>query len=212
MKNIIITIHGIRTRTGFNWTRFFALHLELDRDSRFKNWLVKRFSYGYLRAVLVAVPWVRKFKVWKFKRYLRKLQKEYPIAKIDILAHSFGTYIAYEAIRQAGKDKKPSIRINKLILVGGIISSHEDFKDTIGEGLIKEIYNYCSYNDRVVRFNPLFGHCGYQGFFVPGKREHIEAPWPGVKNCRFKVRHSQWFDDEPPNFYSMWLDNIIKEG
>lgn len=209
MKNIIVAIHGIRTLPKHNWTRIFEIHLRYDK--RFDGWLAKEASYGYLRAFLVAIPWIRKFKVWWFKRYLRKLNKKYPDAKINILAHSFGTYISYEAIRQAEKDKKPPIKINKLILVGGIVSSHEDFKDTIGNGLIKEVYNYCSYDDRVVRFNPLFGHCGYQGFFAPGTREHIEAPWPGVKNCRFEVRHSQWFDDDPPDFYKMWLDDIIKE-
>ena len=141
---------------------------------------------------------------------IRKLNKKYPDAEINILAHSFGTYISYEAIRQAGKDKKAPIRINKLILVGGIVSSHENFKDTIGEGLIKEVYNYCSYDDRVVRFNPLFGHCGYIGFLPIGRRDHVEMPWPGVKNCRFEVRHSQWFDDDPPDFYRAWLNNIMK--
>ena len=200
IDDIIIAVHGIRTLPRYNWMRIFEIHWKYDK--RFKGWLFKNASYGYLRAFLVAIPFIRKYRVWKFKGFLKKIRKKYPDAKINILAHSFGTYIAYEAIRQA-KD----IKINKLILVASIISAHEDFKDTIGKGLIEKVYNYCSYDDRVVRFNP-FGHSGYWGFLPPGKREHIEAPWPDVRNCRFNVTHSQWFDDEPPDFYGKWLDNL----
>ena len=207
MKNIVIAIHGIRTLPKYNWTRIFALHLRYDK--RFNDWLMKRASYGYLRAFLVVIPFIRKYRVWKFKRFLRKLRKEHPDDKINILAHSFGTYIAYEAIRRAGQDGKEPIKIIKLILVASIVSAHEDFKDTIEKGLIREVYNYCSYDDRVARFNP-FGHSGFYGFLPPGKREHIEEPWPNVHNHRFDVTHSQWFDDEPPDFYGKWLDNLIK--
>ncbi len=209
MDNIVVLIHGIRTLPKWNWTRHFELHLKYDK--RFKDWLRKRASYGYLRAFLIVIPWVRKLKVRWFKRYMRKLQKKYPDAKVNILSHSFGTYISYEAIRSAGKDGKAPIKVNNLVLVAAIVSAHEDFKDTIEKGLIKKVYNYCSYDDKVVRFNP-FGHAGYHGFLSPGKREHIEKPWPGVQNYRFEVRHSQWFDDELPDFYKKWMDNIQEGG
>ena len=209
IQNIIVGIHGIRTLPKYNWTRIFAIHLGYDK--RFNDWLIKRASYGFLRAFLVVIPLVRKIKVWWFKRFLRKLQKKYPDAKINILAHSFGTYISYEAVRRAGKDGRNPIKINKLILVASIVSAHEDFKDTVGKGLIRKVYNYCSYDDKVARLNP-FGHSGYWGFLAPGKRDHIEIPWPYVQNCRFNVKHSQWFDDEPPDFYKKWLDNLNSGG
>lgn len=208
VKNIIVTIHGIRTISQFNWQRLFGVHLKYD--TYFKNWIHKRPTYGYLLTILCVMPFVRYHYIRWFKRYLRKLQSKYPNSNINIIAHSYGTMLAYEAVRRSREHfKKQPIKINKLILVSSIVSSHEDFSDTVKIGLIKEVYNYCSYRDRVCQLNP-FGHSGYWGFLPPNKREHIEEPYPNVHNRRFEVTHSQWFDEEPPDFYQLWREELLR--
>lgn len=207
VKNIIVCIHGIEAR-GLGWIRVLRTHL--DYDKRLENWLFQNEGYGYLKWINCIFPWVRHIRIKTFMRQLRKLQKKYPAASINIIAHSYGTMIAYEAIRRSKEDtKKASIYVNKLILIASVVSAHEDFDDTIGWGLLKEVHNFCSYKDRVAQLNP-FGHSGYWGFLPPGKRDHIRRPWMHVYNHRFEVEHSEWFDFKPPNFYRMWQD-ILSE-
>ena len=156
IKNILVLSHGIKTHTRYNWMRIFTTHLKYDE--RFDGWVVKKANYGYLWAIMSVFPFVRRSRIKWFMRVLRKLQKEYPEAQINILAHSYGTMLAYEAIRRSGvDDNKEPIKINKLILIAGIVSSHERFIDTIDIVKIKRVYNYCSYDDKVARYNP-FGH------------------------------------------------------
>lgn len=204
--SIIVGIHGIKTRRKYNWVRIFGLHMKYD--PRFEGWIFKNGNYGYLEWIWCILPFVRYGRIRWFIKFLRKIQTLNPGASINIIAHSYGTMVAYEAIRQAGKDGREPIKINNLVLIASVISSHEDFSDTIEIGLIKKIYNYCSYDDNVARFNP-FGHSGYWGFLPSKSHDHVLRPWLGVENCRYDVTHSEWFDVDPPDFYKMWLNNIV---
>ncbi len=207
MKNIVIGIHGIRTERKMNWIRILRLHMNYDK--RFNDWDFVNGSYGYFEWIMTIVPFMKRFRISRFLKKLRKIQKKNPGVSINIVGHSYGTMIAYEAIKRSWRDNRGPVRVDSLVLVASIISAHEDFKETIGNNLIRNIYNYCSYDDKVARFNP-FGHSGYWGFMPPKTRDHLDMPYPGVYNRRFEVTHSQWFDDDPPDFYKMWLNDIIE--
>ena len=207
MKNIVIGIHGIRTEKKSNWINDLSIHMRLDH--RFAEWGFIDASYGYFEWIWTIVPFFKRFRIKRFLSKLRKIQKKNPGVSINIIGHSYGTMIAYEAIKRSGKDGKYPVKVDSLVLVASIVSAHEDFKETIGNYIIRNIYNYCSYADEVARYNP-FGHSGYWGFIPPKPREHINNPYPGVYNRRYDVEHSEWFDEDPPDFYTMWLDDIIE--
>lgn len=198
IKDIVVCIHGIRTRQMCNWLRIFKLHFEYD--IRFKDWLYVPAKYGYLWAMASVIPFVKRSRIRWFIRYLRKLQKKYPNARLNIIAHSYGSLLANEAI-------KSGIQVNKFILVGGIVSSHMYYGFQLKD-LVKEVHNFCSYNDKVVRFQPTFGHCGYLGFLREGSREHRLQPYLHLKvyNHRYEVKHSEYFNDSPPDFYKIFRD------
>jgi len=116
--------------------------------------------------------------------------------------------LTHEAIRRSDKDtnKKP-IKIGKLITIGGIINEFETFNDTLQEDQIESIHNFASYKDWVVKYQPIFGRSGFYGFVKSRKdKNHYFIPHKGleIKNYRFNLKHSEYFNDSPPNFYIIW--------
>ena len=69
-------------------------------------------------------------------RELRALTVKYPDAELNIVAHSYGTELSYQAIKRSGEDGKPPIKVSKLILVASIVSAHREipYTDTLRAG------------------------------------------------------------------------------
>lgn len=207
IKNVVLLIHGVNTRRNKGWLKKFKEYF--DTDINFDNtWYADHVYYGYVFFLLTAIPIIKRSKMKEVQRKYREVQKKFPNAKIHIISHSYGTLLTYESIRQSDRDTdKDPIKIGKLITIGGIIEEQEKFVDTLQEGQIEEIHNFCSYKDWVVKLQPLFGKCGYHGF-VRSKNDYCHYFRPhanlNIKNYRFNLLHSQYFDDTLPNFYIIW--------
>jgi len=176
-KNIIIPIHGILVdvKKKDDWPERFEKWLNAEYTNKILQgeYEFKQFSYGYLTPVIswltTVFDWlgwktaVDKLSITRFKKFILKVKKENPNAKIHIIAHSFGTWTAQRVLRT-----HPSVEIQSLTLVGAAISAHirrNFIDDMVRRGQVKACFSWSSHNDRVIRYAPPpFGHLGYWGF------------------------------------------------
>lgn len=205
VNNVVFLIHGVMANQKDNWTDRFAE--KMQKDSSFSDWAIEQGEWGYLFFLFSIIPFIRYAKIKQVQKRLREIQNKYPNADIHVIAHSYGTMLIHEAVKRSDKDTDQlPIILRTVILIGGIISEFEKFKETLQKGKISHIYNFCSYQDRVIRWQPIFGKCGYWGFVKDKERKHVLNPHENlpIKNYRFDVHHSEYFTEETPDFYILW--------
>src|ERR1051325_2864688 len=104
-RPIVISLHGIRTRGG--WQK------ELTQTLNESGFVHVPLDYGFFGALQLLLPFARRKKVdWFRDRYGQAVGDGPPPS---LIAHSFGTYIATEAMRIY-----PSVRFDRIILCGSI--------------------------------------------------------------------------------------------
>jgi len=209
---IIFAIHGIRSKKKGNWIYDFIDFAK--KDPRFKDDVFFAYTYGFVPAVLSINPFFKYHSVKRLMKVLRKLTAKNPKRSLNIVAHSYGTELSFQAIKRSGEDGKPAIKLDKLILVSSVVSRHGEipYSDTLGAGKIKQLHCYCSYEDEVCRFNP-FGHSGYAGF----SRDKYDSkcyPKPfddlEIYNHQAQIaEHSDYF--KGTRYFKEWLD-VIADG
>jgi hypothetical protein len=212
IKNVLFAVHGVNTNQKRNWTHDFEE--KFRADSSFDDWAFERGDWGFLFFLFSVSPLIRYMKIKQVQERLREFQRKYPEATIHVISHSYGTMLTHQAVKYSDidTDKEP-IKLGKFITIGGIIPERETFDDTLQEGQIKTIYNFCSYKDWVIHYQPIFGKCGYWGFLRPGSKEHYFKPYNtlSIFNFRFNVSHSEYFTEDTPNFYVIWKQLLLKK-
>ncbi len=212
MRRIIFAIHGIRSKKKGNWVYDFINYIK--KDSQFKDDIFEPYHYGFIPATLSVNPFFKFASIKRIMRILRKIISKHPNCELNIVAHSYGTELSFQAIKRSGEDGKPPIMVNKIILVSSIVSRHRKipYNDTLRAGKIKQLHCYCSYEDEICKFNP-FGHSGYSGF---SKDKYDSKCYPKpfadleIYNHQVKLlEHSDYFKDT--RYYKEWLD-IIATG
>lgn len=123
----IIALHGIRTRGG--WQKSLATPLS-------KSGLIPvLLDYGYFLALQLLIPWFRRRKIeWFRGEYMSQVGEGDPAP--HLVAHSFGTYIAAEAMR-----KYPEIRFSRVILCGSIIQREFPWTIAFQRGQVQAVLN-----------------------------------------------------------------------
>lgn len=209
-KNIIFLIHGVSSNQKKNWTHTFAE--KMKNDPSFKDYTIEKCNWGYLFFLFSIIPIVRAHCIKKVQKRLREIQEKYSGATIHVIAHSYGTMLTYMATKfsDIDTDRKP-INLGKIIFVGGIVKELEKFEDTLQQGQIKKIYNFCSIKDWVVKLQPCFGKSGFFGFCKNRKRKHFFKPHKNLEiyNYRFNVKHSEYFTEDTPDFYILWKQLLL---
>lgn len=209
--NVTVAIHGIRTGKHENWTDKWVAYAK----EALPDWGHYNFEYGWLSGLLgwfftwAPMGIIRHRYTRKFWKFLLGLQKKHPEATIHILAHSYGTWIAYHAIRHFQPEEKV-INIGTVILVGGVLPyNHKriELRRVMREGLIQKLINYCSPYDAVVENIPFpFGCCGYKGFGDGKKRPSTNFE---VYNMWTEETHSSYFLGA--SYFKEWKQTF-KEG
>jgi len=210
-KSIIIPVHGILTDVS----------KKDDWPERFEKWIntvytaeilrgeleFKQFSYGYLTPVIswltTVFDWlgwrttIDKLSITRFKRFILKVKKANPDAKIHIVAHSFGTWTTQRVLRT-----NASVDVQSLTLVGAAISAHTSrnfIDDMIRRKQIKACFSWSSHNDKIIRYAPPpFGHLGYWGFLTDDPTDRVKPkhkPFAdlAIFNNHTEYGHSNYF-------------------
>ncbi|MEQ1902676.1 MAG: hypothetical protein ABL888_00655 [Pirellulaceae bacterium] len=188
--HILITIHGIRTYG--QWQSRLA---DLVRQAK-PDIQSKEYHYGVFSAVQLWIPPIRWIVAWRFRRWLNTLLRNeaHPIqvgTRIDIVAHSFGTYVVARALTDwRGRPiRNLTERIDTIVLAASVLKASFQAWTSISRRLINE----CGTRDNVLVLNQLVnlglglaGRHGFQGAQQPDK----------YLNRYFSYTHSEYFGTE----------------
>lgn len=222
-KTVIISVHGIRTKIEdcTAWPSVFNTWLTENYAKEMKagDLVHLPFSYGFIGAIgsdiINVLTWMglgkfaNSFAVTKFSKFIKSVIAAYPGYKINLVSHSFGTWVTHQALID-----HPDIRINQYHLFGAVVSAHIS-KNGIDELLmlrqVKQIVVWPSHNDMVVRYIavPPFGHLGFWGLLTEDPKDRTIPKWKPFSHLEAYNRllhcgHSDYFI--PENFITMMRD------
>ncbi|MCK5132821.1 MAG: hypothetical protein KAR40_11790, partial [Candidatus Sabulitectum sp.] len=127
-----VVIHGMNTRGAWQEDLVWKL-------STLYKYSIPVFVYKYgLVQIGALLPFLQKRKVREFACHLKKISKACnshdPGFKPDVIAHSFGTWIIANTLKQ-----NPDIKIGRLILLGSIIRPDFDWEKLLDNGQVEAI-------------------------------------------------------------------------
>ncbi|WP_417408378.1 caspase family protein [Hoeflea sp.] len=171
IKQIVILLHGIRTRAW--WQGTLTTLIESETDS-----IVIPIKYGRFDLFRFILPFyfLKNPTISKIEKRIEDTIDQFPDAKITIIAHSFGTYALSEILF-----RNPRIRLNRIVLCGAIIRNdfpwdrlYSQIADTNSRS---SIINECGLRD----IWPLaaqsltwgYGSSGVDGFGTVGVRDRF---------------------------------------
>jgi hypothetical protein len=180
--HFILTLPGIRTYG--QWQNRFRTLLEGEGSTA----QIIHFNYGVFSLISYILPFLRWIKVWRFRRYLKSLARTHPDARIDIVAHSFGTYIVGHSLKRLAS--KGPVEIHTVILAGSVLKLSFPWNDLIAKKVVKRVVNDCGTQDNILLVSQLFvlltgmaGRVGFTGFLD----EHF-------KNRFYEFGHGGYFE------------------
>lgn len=169
MKGCLVVTHGIKTgdRRADEWMP--KLIGRLIKDLRIDAKRIIQHRWGYASAFSVRVPFYglmyRMRKVKQLQRLVLELRKKF--GTVNILAHSMGTKFSHNSMTG---DKGPHAFYDRIIYMGGVVSSRENFLNETGH--FGDILNMWSDKDDIVQWST-FGHAGYKGFAHADEMENV---------------------------------------
>lgn len=110
-----------------------------------------------------------------FRNWIYALYRKYNLDNISIVSHSFGTYIITKYIEGFKHEEYLPVKIESLILTGGIINSSYDWHKNMPYK-VGRVLNIVACGDDAVKYMPkanwkklvgmdnLFGQCAIKGF------------------------------------------------
>jgi len=166
---LIVIIHGIHTskERAASWMPALGRHLKGDDTAC----AVNVYTYGWRSGTAMRFPIVgwfsRRARVKRFQRHIAKLRLLYPGAKIQVVAHSYGTWISHYAMAKGKLEMRTWY--DDIVYMGSIVHQDEYGKSVpVGRAI-----NLYSPDDKVVDGAPGFGESGTVGF-VPAGNGRIE--------------------------------------
>jgi pimeloyl-ACP methyl ester carboxylesterase len=162
-NHFVITVHGIRTFGAWQ-ERLEALVRPVDPSIAFKH-----YKYGYFSVLAFLVPFLRSLVTNRFARDFSAFASQNPGARIDIVAHSFGTYIAAHALK---KLKSNTPLVHTLILSGSVLKTNFPWYKLLTQTqIVGRVINDCGTKDLVlvltlivVLGSGMAGRIGFIGF------------------------------------------------
>lgn len=160
-SHLVITVHGIRTFGQWS-SRLAALVRAESAEIRFIPYV-----YGYFSALAFAFPPARWLAVRHFRRLLERICEQHPGARIDIVAHSFGTHLVGWGLRRMSR-AHPA-RIHTVILAGSVLK--DTFRwDLLPSDRVRRVINECGTRDVplilsqvCILFTGMAGRTGFAG-------------------------------------------------
>lgn len=165
-RGLLVVVHGLCTNA--QWLS------NLTPTCNKQGWIVAPFIYENPSSLLFSKKQRAKV-VEKFRNWIYALEKKYTPNNISIVTHSFGTYIVTKYIEGFKHEMYLPIKIESLILTGGIINSsyvwHKNMPYKVGR-----VLNIVTRGDDAVKYMPkanwkklvgmdnLFGQCAINGF------------------------------------------------
>lgn len=178
-SNIIVTIHGIRTHG--DWQK----KLEERVGDKY---VVKPYGYNFHNGIDFFSEKSSQNEISLFIQYLERIEKEYPLAKIHIVSHSFGTYITYNALVNI----RSRLNLGCLIFSGSVLQPEQDIESLYTKHNLEKVINDCSVVDfpllaaqLISNRYSLAGIIGFKG----DRNKIVNRYFPGGHSCYFSNSH-----------------------
>lgn len=191
-ETILISVHGIRTYGQWQ------AKLSADISQHSRSFEAIEIKYGYLDLFSFAVPYLRKKVIKRAADRIRRRIKDNPEREVHIVAHSFGTLIVSEALREAVSMR----RLKSVVLCGSPLRHDENIDHVVQSSELT--LNECGTRDFVLVLARFFiwglGDAGRIGFERENSDEFV--------NRYFRGGHSLYFKefDHCTTFYErFWL-------
>jgi hypothetical protein len=117
LLQLVVTVHGIRTHGA--WQE----RLERRISARQKNTEIEfaNYKFGYFSAISFLIPFARSVIVRRFRNELVRLCAAKSYSRIDLVGHSFGTFLIGKAIASLTDEQR--FKINTVLLSGSVLPS-----------------------------------------------------------------------------------------
>jgi len=198
---IIYSIHGIMTFG--EWQTDFDNHLIDNNRNEIKH---VKFQYNFFPIISFLIPYFRKKEVNSFVKELLDLQNKYPDSEVDIIAHSFGTYILKQAAEEMSLISSPNF--NRFILCGSVLKPKFAFSDLINKYTLKGILNECALSD----FPLILSHSVAWGLGMAGRDGFKTTYADTLKNQYREGGHSSFFNKETFDEWLLYLETGVTAG
>jgi len=152
VRNVIVTIHGIRKGDTMKELRGL-----IKQNECFRDYVIEPLDYGYVHAVINYIPILRSITAKLVASFLKRIYYQYPHARVIVIAHSNGTWAVGRALEK--RRKNVDFKIDKLLLFGSVLKRNFDWNRF--ENI--EVTNFVSANDKVVLFAKPFYGMGWSG-------------------------------------------------
>lgn len=210
MKHLVLTVHGIRTYGRWQERLESLLRAELRKSKSKIDLDVRHYRYGFFTLFTFILPFFRNLAVRRFRAHLNAALDDGPYARIDVVAHSFGSFLFVGALSDLGRSDEANI--HTAILCGSVLPPERNLSQLVGINRpVGRIVNDCGIQDGVLLLTlPVYGvgmggRLGLHGF--EGSR---------LKNRFFKIGHSGYFEGDPENSNAFmqrwWLPLLLFEG
>jgi WD40 repeat protein len=163
-SHLVITVHGIRTFGDWQ-TRLRSLLLRGDGTPPDMD--VVAYRYGYFSVIAFMVPFLRWLVVRTFRKALIHYISDHGHpARIDLVAHSFGTHLVAWALIGIPKATRPTV--HTIILAGSVLKVGFSWRLLMADDKVHRVINECGIHDSVLVLNQLLvlftGMAGRVGF------------------------------------------------
>lgn len=191
-QHLVITVHGIRTYG--DWQGDLKGLLEVAEPGV----TVLNYQFGYFSSLAFLVPPLRWMVAWRFRKFFAQAIESMPEgARIDLVAHSFGTYLAASAIPHVPKDR----RLHTIIFAGSVLRPSFPWFKYQQAGCFGRVVNECGWDDTILLLCQstalmmgMAGRVGFQGM-VGGQ----------FMNRYYRFGHGGYFDRDHRLMRENWL-------
>jgi hypothetical protein len=192
---VVLLIHGIRTEA--DWGPMVRSKLETPGKID-----VIPIRYGYFDALRFWFPfWTRNRPIERVYTQIRvalqKSRRDHPSAKLTIIAHSFGTYIIGQILKQGFE-----LKIYRLILCGSVLPLEFEWHQYQGRFDDDAVINECGKSD----IWPVLAQSASWGYGASGTHGFGAVL---VKDRFHAGGHGQYFE---PEFVERYWEPFIRRG
>ncbi len=197
--HVVITVHGIRTYG--NWQADLKHLLEEAEPGV----TVLNYQYGYFSSLAFLVPPLRWLMAKRFRRFFVQAVEAAPEgARIDLVAHSFGTYLAASAIPSIPRGRK----VHTVIFAGSVLRPSFPWYRYHQAGVLGRVVNECGWDDTILLLCQstalmmgMAGRVGFQGM-VGGQ----------FMNRYYRFGHGGYFDRDNRLMRENWVPLLTGNG
>jgi CheY-like chemotaxis protein len=142
VKKVIYSVHGIMSYGG--WQNRLDEYLS-NQSEEYEH---IQYQYNFLPVISFLIPPLRDIEVKSFVKELQDLANQNRDVEVNIIAHSFGTYVVAKALSKISLISSP--KINRVVLCGSVLKAKYQFQPVINKFNISGILNDCAVSDKAL--------------------------------------------------------------